>query len=203
MLFLDWGSNGWYNQYRDTNGYDTDGNLTSRVWESWDWTAWQGQSRYSWEYDSDANMISYLSEYWDGLSWVLNNSSFHITDSFGNHYTIGAGNANIYYGLVPLANEWGTDFPSNILQAQNFPNPFNPSTTIEYYLPEPTDVSLIIYDVTGREVNTLVSTSQSSGNYKVRWGGTNRDGLQVAAGMYFARLQAGEHQSVVKMVYLR
>jgi len=84
-----------------------------------------------------------------------------------------------------------------------YPNPFNPSTTIEYELPEHSDVSLVIYDIAGREVNTLVSTTQQAGSYNVTWDGTDHNGLHVAGGMYFARLQAGEYSSVVKMVYLR
>jgi len=93
--------------------------------------------------------------------------------------------------------------PSNISVLRNFPNPFNPSTTIEYELPEHSDVLLTIYDIAGREVQTLVSKAQPVGSYKASWNGTNQDGKQVAGGMYFARLQAGEYSSVVKMVYLR
>ncbi|MBC8375220.1 MAG: T9SS type A sorting domain-containing protein [FCB group bacterium] len=83
-----------------------------------------------------------------------------------------------------------------------YPNPFNPTTTIQYDISEHTDVSLIIYDVIGREVQTLVSKSLRPGSYSVNWNGSNRDGHQVSGGMYFARLQAGEYSSVVKMVYL-
>lgn len=92
----------------------------------------------------------------------------------------------------------------------SYPNPFNPSTTIEYELPEYSNVSLIIYDIAGREVQVLVSDSQPAGSYSATWGGLHQDGHQVPAGMYFARLQSGalssdgvQYSSVVKMVYLR
>ncbi|NQT64049.1 MAG: VCBS repeat-containing protein [Candidatus Marinimicrobia bacterium] len=84
-----------------------------------------------------------------------------------------------------------------------YPNPFNPSTSIEYELPKHSEVSLVIYDIVGREIQTLVSTSQTPGRYQVSWNGADQFGQQVAGGMYFARLQAGEFSSVVKMVYLR
>ncbi|MBC8374897.1 MAG: T9SS type A sorting domain-containing protein [FCB group bacterium] len=84
-----------------------------------------------------------------------------------------------------------------------FPNPFNPTTTIEYEIQENSEVSLKIFDVAGREVNTLVNISQAAGQYAVNWGGFTFDGQQVAGGMYFAGLQAGEYSSVVKMVYLK
>ncbi|NQT62830.1 MAG: T9SS type A sorting domain-containing protein [Candidatus Marinimicrobia bacterium] len=84
-----------------------------------------------------------------------------------------------------------------------FPNPFNPSVTIEYDLPEQSSVSLIIYDISGRVVQTLFSREQTPGSYEVSWDGINQSGKAVAGGMYFARLQAGEFSSVIKMVYLR
>ncbi|NQT62958.1 MAG: T9SS type A sorting domain-containing protein [Candidatus Marinimicrobia bacterium] len=93
--------------------------------------------------------------------------------------------------------------PNTSVVVHVYPNPFNPSTTIEYELPEQAKVSLAIYDVTGREVQTLVTKSQVAGSYQATWDGTDQSCNQVAAGMYFARLQAGEYSSVVKMVYLR
>lgn len=93
--------------------------------------------------------------------------------------------------------------PTESFLLRNYPNPFNPSTTIEYDLPEQADVSLIVYDIAGREVQTLVSATQSAASYDVSWNGSDQDGMQVAGGMYFARLQAGEQSSVVKLVYLK
>lgn len=91
----------------------------------------------------------------------------------------------------------------NRLSVMCFPNPFNPSTTIDYELPEHSEVSLVIYDVAGREVNTLIAGEQSAGSYTMNWKGTDHSGRQIAGGMYFAKLEAGEYSSVVKMVYLR
>jgi len=112
------------------------------------------------------------------------------------------------YGLFSLdLNTVGLAEEASILNEfelfSNYPNPFNPRTTIEYDLPEYSDVSLIIYDVAGREVNTLVSTIEAAGSYQAVWNGTDGQGRQVAGGMYFARLQAGDYSDVVKMVYLR
>ncbi len=89
-----------------------------------------------------------------------------------------------------------------ILQ-QNYPNPFNPTTTIRYGLPDPSDLSIVIYDVTGREVATLVQTQQLAGWHTVKWNGKNASGALVSTGVYFARLQAGTHAEVIKMTYLR
>ena len=85
----------------------------------------------------------------------------------------------------------------------NYPNPFNPSTTIRYGLPEESNVSLVIYDVRGQVVQTLKSEHQSAGWYDVAWNGQTADGKTISTGIYFARLVAGEYSQVVKMLYLK
>ncbi len=86
---------------------------------------------------------------------------------------------------------------------QNFPNPFNPSTIIRYDLPSTSDVTLAVYDITGRTIATLTETRQPAGVYEIQWDGMDSQGRQVATGVYFARLTAGRQSDVIKMVYLR
>ena len=86
---------------------------------------------------------------------------------------------------------------------QNWPNPFNPSTSIGYYLPTSCNVRLEIYDAAGRLVNALQNGVQPSGNYSVDWNGTNSAGSQVSSGVYFYRLTAGKETISKKMVLLR
>ena len=86
---------------------------------------------------------------------------------------------------------------------QNFPNPFNPVTTIAYDLPEETDVSLVIYDIQGRNVVTLINARQLSGHYHKEWRGLDKLGNQTSTGVYFCRLQAGKYSRTIKMVYLK
>ncbi len=85
----------------------------------------------------------------------------------------------------------------------NYPNPFNPSTAIEYSLAKSSDVMLTVYDVLGKKVATLVSESQTSGVYTVTWNGLNDQGIRVASGFYFYRLTAGDYTSVQKMLLLK
>lgn len=82
----------------------------------------------------------------------------------------------------------------------NFPNPFNPSTTIAYRLEKPSNVRLTVYDVAGRQIKILVDEFQTGGRYSVRWNASGREGSLLASGMYFARLQVGDHVAVQKMV---
>lgn len=93
--------------------------------------------------------------------------------------------------------------PNEVFLNQNYPNPFNPTTTIRYDLPQGGDVTLVIYDVLGREVKVLVSREVASGFHEAVWDGRDDVGEEVAAGIYLYRLQAGGSSEVRKMVVLR
>jgi hypothetical protein len=86
---------------------------------------------------------------------------------------------------------------------QNHPNPFNPITTLQYDLPEDVKVKIMIYDLMGREVKTLVNNQLSAGYKSVSWNAKNNLGQPVSAGMYLYRISAGDFQSVKKMVLLK
>ncbi|MBC8374578.1 MAG: T9SS type A sorting domain-containing protein [FCB group bacterium] len=86
---------------------------------------------------------------------------------------------------------------------QNYPNPFNPSTTIRYSLPEVSDVSLIIYDMKGRVVQSYSERSQAAGWVNYEWSGTNMSGEPISTGVYLCRLEAGKYTRTIKMVYLK
>ena len=86
---------------------------------------------------------------------------------------------------------------------QNSPNPFNPSTRIRFTVPEDAKVSLVVYDVAGREVRTLVNGSRPANHYEVEWDGKDNRGESVSSGVYFYRLQAGKHVQTKKMMVLK
>jgi flagellar hook assembly protein FlgD len=83
------------------------------------------------------------------------------------------------------------------------PNPFNPATTIKYSIAQDVDVSLVVYNVSGQRVRSLVDTHQRADVYKVAWDGLNDQGQQVASGMYFYKLVAGKFVQTRKMVLLK
>ena len=94
--------------------------------------------------------------------------------------------------------------PAAFALATNYPNPFNPATTIQYALPQPADVQLTVYNVVGQVVRTLVAEHQAAGRYLVAWDATNDNGQSLSAGVYFYRLQAGgEFHAVRKMLLLK
>ena len=94
--------------------------------------------------------------------------------------------------------------PAAFSLADNYPNPFNPATTIQYALPQAADVELTVYNVVGQPVRTLVAEHQNAGRYVVEWDATNDSGHSLSSGMYFYRLQAGgEYHKVKKMLLIK
>ena len=94
--------------------------------------------------------------------------------------------------------------PAAFALASNYPNPFNPATTIKYSLPQAADVKLMVYNVMGQVVRTLVAEHQSAGRYAVEWDATNNNGHSLSSGMYFYRLAAGgEFLETKKMLLLK
>lgn len=87
---------------------------------------------------------------------------------------------------------------------QNFPNPFNPETTIEFVLPKAASVSLGIYDLNGRLVRQLITSEHHGpGKFQHTWDGLSNSGERVASGIYFARLVAGGHAATIKMSMMK
>jgi hypothetical protein len=86
---------------------------------------------------------------------------------------------------------------------QNYPNPFNPSTVIEFSLTRHQQVTLQIYDILGRLINSPVDRPLPAGEHQVVWDGTNHDGDVVSSGVYFYRLVSEEGNAVKKMMLLR
>ena len=92
---------------------------------------------------------------------------------------------------------------SSITNTSNFPNPFNPTTTIVFSLPRASDVKLTIYNVLGQEVTTLIDEVMASGNHSASWDATDARGRSVSSGVYFYRLQTPTSSTVKKMLLMK
>ena len=93
--------------------------------------------------------------------------------------------------------------PQGFALEQNFPNPFNPVTSLRYELPEDGFVNISIFDMMGRKVKTLINDSQTSGYKGIKWNATNNKNESVSAGLYLYILQAGEFRKTKKMMLLK
>ncbi|MFC1526215.1 T9SS type A sorting domain-containing protein [Candidatus Latescibacterota bacterium] len=93
--------------------------------------------------------------------------------------------------------------PGGFALDQNYPNPFNSSTVIQLDLPEPEVVRLMLYNVAGQRVSTLIQGSREAGRYTVRWDARDDDGRELASGVYLYRLVAGNQVQTRKLLLLR
>ena len=116
--------------------------------------------------------------------------------------TVDSGVFRVPLSLVTIENEI-PDIPKSFYLSHNYPNPFNSSTTITYTLPHTSDISLVIYDLTGREVMRWDETGVQAGTHHRNWNGTDKYRRQVASGIYFYRLVAGGFSEVKKMLLLK
>jgi len=93
--------------------------------------------------------------------------------------------------------------PIEFSLSDNYPNPFNPSTSIDFSIAEPSIVDLLIYDASGRLVKTLVSENKGVGTYTVNWDGTNNNGVSVSAGMYLYKINTENYVETKKMLLVK
>ena len=100
-------------------------------------------------------------------------------------------------------HELPPEAPATLQFAGNAPNPFGDRTTIEFALPEPTDVTLTVYDMMGRRVATLVDGPARAGTHQIPWAGGTRDGQALASGVYLLRLTAGDQAFTERMTLVR
>jgi hypothetical protein len=132
--------------------------------------------------------------------------SFTFTDSDGE-----LGSTYRYRVEYRDAGSWSILFESDSLAIpalplalfQNVPNPFNPSTTINYYLPENCAVTLDVFDISGKRVARLASGVESRGQHSAAWKGMDDDGKRLSSGVYIYRLTVDRQTIAKKMVLLR
>jgi len=136
--------------------------------------------------------------------WFNKNSTMTIPPGSGDIWKITSSGAkvpcdgNVYTFAVGVEEKEFT--PAEFILNQSIPDPFSNQTIISYSAKTKRRVTLKIYDLTGRLVQTLVDKYQSPGYYKVRWDGRNSLARKVASGVYFYRLEAGNFASTKKMV---
>ena len=120
----------------------------------------------------------------------------------GNLAYVGTGDAGFFILRNELADEEDC-VPQKHSLKQNYPNPFNTSTNIRFELSVPERVTLEIFDINGREIETLVDEVRPAGHHRIRWNARDANGNPVPSGMYVYRLTSGEHTEQRKMILLK
>ena len=93
--------------------------------------------------------------------------------------------------------------PNQYKLYQNYPNPFNPTTVIQYDVPDPSQITLTVYDLSGREINQLVNETQSPGLKTIVWDGKDFMGNRMGAGIYIYQLKSGNYIDSKKMLFVK
>ncbi|MCH7496051.1 MAG: T9SS type A sorting domain-containing protein, partial [Candidatus Marinimicrobia bacterium] len=96
-----------------------------------------------------------------------------------------------------------SSLPTEFALRQNYPNPFNPSTTISYSLPTASEVRIVVYNLLGNEIATIVNAQQAAGYHNVEWNGRSDSGQLVSTGVYFYRINADDFTAIRKMILMK
>jgi hypothetical protein len=120
----------------------------------------------------------------------------------GEKFTLGTAPLSIDFMQTMLSMDL-EEIPTDISLHQNYPNPFNPSTTIEFDVGISANVSLVVYDLTGKEISSLASGYYMPGRYSVVWNAIDLNGESVSSGMYIYQLRTSSTILTKKLVLLR
>ncbi len=146
----------------------------------------------------------------DTLPWILRfdglnfqpDQDYHAYDPAESLFAV-VEYAIMIFKKPTLVEEEEQIIPKDFELLQSYPNPFNNHTLIRYRLSKTTDVSLVVYNVLGQKVKTLVEREKQSGLVTVSWDGKDDEGRDLSSGIYFYRLQAGEFSQTRRMVLLK
>lgn len=100
-------------------------------------------------------------------------------------------------------DDYEVPLPGHLALLQNYPNPFNASTIIRYNLPSASDVTVDIYDLLGRKVETLVQEEQPAGYHQVVWDGKDKNDKMVSTGIYFYELYVDDYRESKAMIMIK
>ncbi len=131
---------------------------------------------------------------WTGWGNTGNSEDWKRPSTFGFLQVVG--------GPTAVENKPTTQ-PLEFNLSNNYPNPFNPTTAIQYSLAERSEVAVVIYDLLGKEVRTLINATRNAGVYTIQWDGKNQEGQALPSGMYFCRMKTPNYTRVMKMTLLK
>jgi len=178
-LYQIWENDNWQNSYKYTYEYDNNGKLTSSLYYKWE-RDWNNTIFASYTYDENENLLEELWQY------------EYLEDTYNYSRNIFTYNAS---DIEPD----NTDLQLIDYNLNNYPNPFNPTTTISYNLPiNAKNTTIEIYNIKGKKVRTLHINSEKQGTNQVAWDGKNSDNKSVSSGIYFYKLNVNGKSSPAK-----
>ncbi|MBT8387992.1 MAG: T9SS type A sorting domain-containing protein [Ignavibacteria bacterium] len=176
--WFEWDSTYWLKDNLYSHTYDANNYLIQTIGQNWVGLYWEKDHRITITYNGNYNNTEKLYERWDGSDWYF--------------YDKGT------YSYIVSGVEQFNNVISSYSLSSNYPNPFNPTTTINYEIPQRSFITLKIYDVLGNEVATLVDEEKQTGSYNVELNATG-----LPSGIYIYKFQAGNFVETKKMVLIK
>jgi hypothetical protein len=167
-------------------------------------------SRHSWLSVEPAGGLIVSNDYMD-LNLTVRTNNFPLGEFYAA-VQIESNDPDEHLVVVPIHLSVGVtglesvdlhNLPTTIQLSPNYPNPFNPSTTIEYAIPAEMNVELVVYNMLGQKLKVLHSGTQKAGYHRLQWDGTNEYGSSMASGIYIYRLKTEEKVLIRKMILMK
>ncbi|OQX72554.1 MAG: hypothetical protein B6D61_13565 [Bacteroidetes bacterium 4484_249] len=208
MLSKNWQDNAWVNVHNTFWTYDGGTHYTEKLKKTWTNGQWENLSHGVPTYNNNWLVDVYIEEEWQNESWVNNYQELYTYDGNGNptevvtqDWVSGTWENDMKmifsYTGVGIFEFSKTD---NLgISLKNYPNPFTSETTFSFDISENSNVQLEVFDITGKKVITLFDSELTSGNYTVKWDGTNAAGDKLDSGLYLCRINANGKSTVKKL----
>lgn len=208
-MYQRWDLGAWQNVDQTLHAFAPDGRPALLLAQQWNGVGWADSRRISYAYEDSAGVRTMLTEAWNGASWVNRSRDSTISEQPGRPVAfvmqswIEGAWRNTYrlllrWTVLPTAAASWPESPGGYALTNSYPNPFNPSTSISFVVPQRSLVSVTIFDVLGREMERLVAEEKQPGSYTVSW-----NAADAPSGVYFCRLSAGKFTQTRKMMLLR
>ncbi len=193
-----WEGNSWNNYIRILFTYSQFQPQTTGVIELLQNKQWNTSERYMYSYNNENYFLNGIYEYWINDNWEPGVGVINVynPDGFDMHFL--THRVEVHYAQTTYVNEEDKIHPQGYMLLQNFPNPFNPATTISFSIAESEFVTLKVYDVLGKEIELLVNEEKPAGNYKIQF-----DANSLPSGIYFYSISAGGFHQTKKMILVR
>lgn len=195
---LDWDNNGllWVGSYWDVGDNDLTGWYALDPSQNWEIVGSIGRNfgHYNENIPFPLDGTYYSPR---GASWNADGSKMYTADFDGLSIK------KWYNPNTLIQNESTSPQKKSFALQQNFPNPFNPVTSIEFQIKAAGKVELAIYNSIGQKIRTLVDEHRQPGNYTATWNGCDENGTKVTSGIYFYKIQTNEFSSIRKMTLMK
>ena len=203
-----WVAGAWLNISKSINTYNSNNLLSFELEQSWAASAWADKSRSTYTYNSNNKMELNFTENYVSNAWVNHSQVLYTYDGDGNNIesldqTWNSGAWENFFKLT-MSYIWTTDVANNELPVSefklmnNYPNPFNPVTTINYSISKAANTKITVYNIIGSKVAVIFDEYKPVGNYSVQF-----NAASLPSGVYFYKLESGSYAAIKKFVLMK